>query len=391
MPRVAFNPKLIILLIIVILLLVLFIRLLIKRPGLAAIIALVPIILFVLFYFSSSYDIVPPVSTTIQRAQPSTSLRQYSNIQSPIWSEGIENELAADVYPSKIAAIRELGRKINKSLPIVMEAFPSLQEIEIFQNSQDSELVEEFRKVISQSNPDMKCKIVLDNPASSENVMVIYFLINTDYDSLKQVSWQKNPNENITGGTIRANISVNQRQQVSVPVNFVETPWVENFADFLNSQSNKQYIIARSAESCITPEEADRQTMDNAINQLGPMLLGFQNPFHLENKDIFESGIIADKFVQSFDGTAGKIWRQAILLDVSPDKLNRLAANIAGTSRVKINQWVKTILSIAGLFILITIVYAFLNAATRGYYSLTLKIIGIILAVIFLLTLLFVA
>jgi hypothetical protein len=357
------------------------IKLLKKNPKLAAILLIVPVVciaVFVLWYFFSK---TLPIETHVKEA---LRVEPYSNSSSPIWSEGIENKLSADVYPSKISAVRELGRKINRTLPLVMEAIDSLQEIEIFQNSQDLELVEEFRKVISQSNPDIKCKIVFENPTSSENVITIYFFINNDYYSLKQVSWQKNPNENIMSGTIRANILVNQKQQVTVPVSFTEKPWVENFANFLNTQPNKQYIVARSAESCLAPEEADRQAMQNVNEQLAPMLIRFQNPFHLENKDIFESGIIADKFVQSFDGSAGKIWREAILLDVSPDKLNRLAANIAGTSRVKINQWVKTILSIAGLFILITIVYAFLNAATRGYYSLTLKIIGIILAAIFL-------
>jgi hypothetical protein len=373
----------IILLLIVIPLLVLFIRLSIKRPGLAAIIALVPIILFVLFYFEKTSLIVPH-SSSVQLAQPSASLSQNLNLQSPIWSEGIENEFSADVYPSKKAAVRELGRKVNRSLPIVIESFPSIQEIEIFQNSQDLELVEEFQKVVAQFKPDIKCKIVFDNPTSSENVIVISFLINADYYSIKEVSWQNNPNDNIMSGTIRANILVNQKQQVSVPVSFSEKPWVENFSSFINSQTNKYYIIAKSNETSLSPEQADRQAMQNALEQVVPRLLSYVNPNRLGYKDLLESGIVVDKFVQSFDGSAGKFWRQAILLDVSYEKLTQLANRISNTGREKSKSLIGTILSIAGLFVLITIVYAFLNAATRGYYSLTLKIFGIILAAIFL-------
>ncbi len=365
----------IILLIIVIPLLVLFIRLSIKRPGLAAIIALVPIILFVLFYFTETSHKVSHVSTT-QQAQPATLPNLNSNVQSPIWSEGIENELSADVYPSKTAAIRELGRKVNRSLPIVIEAFPSIQEIEIFQHSQDLELVEEFQKIIAQNYPDMKCKVISDIAVAKENVISVYFIINTDYYSAE---------ENVTSGTIRGNILTNQGQQASVPVSFAEKPWVEDFAKYSNSHPNRQFIVAKSADSCIAPEEANQQAMQNACYEVGKLLTNLSN---INYNSLLESGIISDKFVQSFNGSAGKIWRQAILLDVSPAKLQHLANLITNTGRERSMDWAKTIFSVLGLFVLITIVYAFLNAATRGYYSLTLKIVGIILAAIFLLVIL---
>ena len=37
--------------------------------------------------------------------------------------------------------------------------------------------------------------------------------------------------------------------------------------------------------------------------------------------------------------------------------------------------------SIVGLLVLITVIYAFLNAATKGYYVWSLRIAGIVLAV----------
>jgi hypothetical protein len=38
--------------------------------------------------------------------------------------------------------------------------------------------------------------------------------------------------------------------------------------------------------------------------------------------------------------------------------------------------------SILGLLMLITVVYAFLNAATKGYYAWSLRIAGIVLALV---------
>ena len=128
--------------------------------------------------------------------------------------------------------------------------------------------------------------------------------------------------------------------------------------------------------------------IQNANEQVGPRLVSYLNPNKLEYKDILESGVIVDKFIQSFDGSAGKIWREAILLDVSPEKLNHLANQIANKNSVMQVTALKTIFSIAGLFILITIVYIFLNAATKGYYTWSLRIVGVILAVIILMIIL---
>jgi hypothetical protein len=187
----------------------------------------------------------------------------------------------------------------------------------------------------------------------------------------------------LQSGKFQATLSYLGKSTI-ISIDYVEQPWVENFASFQNSQTNKNYIVAKSNETSISPEDADWQAMNQAINQVAPKLLSYLNPNTLEGKDIIASGIVVDKFVQSFEGSSGKIWREAILLDVSPVKLQHLANMISNTGRERYMNWARMISSIVGLFILITIAYAFLNAATKGYYSLTLKIVGVILAAIFL-------
>lgn len=376
----------IILLIIVIPLLVLFIKLSIKRPGLAAIIALVPIILFVLFYFTKFSHIVP-YDSTAQMAQPSASLSQYSNVQTPIWSEGIENELSADVYPSKTAAVRSLGRQIKRPVKLLLGDQKIPNKIFVLQDEKYPELIDEFAKIVRLEYPEILCEIINVNSYSSkpdlpDEVSMLLKIV----DTKETASWQENSFEpSIAGkGRIEAFVAVKNGNS-TISVQFIEKPWVENFSLFTNQQSNKQYIVAKSNESCLTPGEADQQAIDNACNQVGPLILmNLKNPAILSTKDILNSGMVIDKFLQSFNGSNSQIWREAILLDVSSQKLNHLAATVSGASRARLNSWAKMIGSIFGLFVLITIVYAFLNAATRGYYSLTLKIVGIILAAIFL-------
>ena len=203
------------------------------------------------------------------------------------------------------------------------------------------------------------------------------------FDIKESAQWQKSDFDPSISSTGRIEASVLKRGgQSTINARFTEKPWVEDFSNFLNRLPHKQYIVARSTESCLTPGEADQQAINDACSHVGPLLTNLQDPIKLSPNDILESGMIVDRFVQSFEGTAGKIWRQALLLDVSNQKINQLALNIANISRARRNHLARTIFSVAGLLGLITVVYGFLNAATKGYYSWSLRIAGVVLAVI---------
>jgi hypothetical protein len=86
--------------------------------------------------------------------------------------------------------------------------------------------------------------------------------------------------------------------------------------------------------------------------------------------------------VQSFDGRAGKIWRQALLIDASAGKIEQLALRKAVVARAMKMSLARMFFSVVGLLVLITVVYAFLNAATKGYYAWSLRIAGAVLALV---------
>jgi hypothetical protein len=67
------------------------------------------------------------------------------------------------------------------------------------------------------------------------------------------------------------------------------------------------------------------------------------------------------------------------LLDVSPEKLTKLAHRKAAVMRATKKTWTRMSVSVFGFTILITLVYVFLNAATKGYYVWSLRIAGIVL------------
>ena len=383
--RFVFSPLLIMLSIGIIVgfigFILLFIKLLKSKPKFAALLLIVPVVLVLLGLMFFVNIRVPHSTSLITRPaiQQAVSFNSYPNSPSPIWSEGIENEFEADVYPSKTAAVRSIALKLNKEFRNIMPDSKMPETIVILVNPQELELADQLRDAIIKRYPEIKSRIVTNYSNSDVNEAYI----DLDLAETQTTNVSQGFRNILQSGTFQASLS-NQGKSTIIKVNYVDQPWVENFASFANSQPNKNYIVAKSNETSISPEDADWQAMNQAVNQVGSRLSRYLNPNTLEGKDIIASGILVDKFVQSFEGSSGKIWREAILLDVSQPKLQHLAVMISNTGRERAMDWMRMISSIVGLFILITIAYAFLNAATKGYYSLTLKIVGVILAAIFL-------
>ena len=100
----------------------------------------------------------------------------------------------------------------------------------------------------------------------------------------------------------------------------------------------------------------------------------------VEPADLYPAGIYVSRFAQQFAGSAGPICREALLLDVSNDNLSRIANAKFTQIRRERESWAKLIITFVGMFALIALVYAFLNAATRGYYTWALRVAAIVLA-----------
>jgi hypothetical protein len=98
--------------------------------------------------------------------------------------------------------------------------------------------------------------------------------------------------------------------------------------------------------------------------------------------DVANGGFIVDRFAQSFEGSAGRIWRQALLIDVSGPKLAQLAGQKTHEFRKMRESWARMGFSVIGVIVLIGVIYFFLNMATMGYYEWSLRIAGVILAIV---------
>lgn len=246
----------------------------------------------------------------------------------PIWLPGVEDQFEADVYPSKLSAKQAIGLRTKGQTGVNL-------------NTIDLET----------------------HPAP----------------------WSDESESKLSSGKIKA-IVTDGNKQTAIIANFVDKPWVENFADFVNRNPKTKWILARSQQSCTNQAEAEQQAISNSCNKIALLLnqmhkqrFAMRDGFTVTAADIRNGSFIADRFAQSFTGTAGRIWRQAILINASQDKLAKLAHQKKVAHQSWRARWLGELFSIAGLTLLICMVYLFLNAATRGYYTWSLRIASVVL------------
>jgi hypothetical protein len=413
MPKIFIMlPVLILVPLAMIAILVLFIKLCYKRPLVAGVVILLPVLLLASFFVirqrpfehwretstdwnlsSSETGGAGVVQINSNEASVNPTLPQSENA-AVIWTPGIEDEFEANIYPSKLSAVRSLGLHIDRAIQQVQENIVSPGRIVLLQGAQNHQLVEELGRAIKKVLPQTNYFIEPETAAVQDNEVAI--LLNTVDVQTQPVAWASNSGSNLTSGTIEAT-ALEKGKQCTINARFIEKPWVEDFSAFLNSNPNSHFIIAKSSESCMSEAEANNQAVQNACAQVAAMIgqgpvrrsgvpVSFARP--VTPADIVEGGFILDRFVQSFVGTAGKIWRQALLLDTSTNKLKNLARQKAAIANIRRKTFAGMFFSVAGLILLIILVYAFLNAATKGYYTWSLRIAGAVFALVLIILLL---
>lgn len=331
------------------------------------------------------HNTIAPIATQIVPQSPPA--------LSPIWSEGIEQQFVADVYPSQAAAGRALGRQIVTLLPTLTPDKQMPSSIQIFGQTDPRKLTAETLHAIADGirfdesvNQVLVEAVQIDRAESihMNDPQAISIEVSLPKSGYATLDYQKANNATITSGTLSLTL-MSQKNHLKRTAGFICKTWAENFAAFIN-QNQKTWRLARSQSSCTNENDAQQQALTDACSQAASVLHQWfqQQKMVLPNLninpiDLEQAGIIADRFAQSFEGVAGRIWRQALLLDFSPEKLNQLAQKHLRITTATRHSWFRSILTLAGLLALICLIYFFLNMATRGYYTWSIRIAMLVL------------
>ncbi len=298
-----------------------------------------------------------------------------------IWQEGIAGQFTANVYPSKATALKALRPKIEEAIRKEIEGNQNPPKVVLFAGGLTATEIHNL----------------MDNPDSVEASWTVESLPRNLQDN--EISIAVNFTSSGSTTITRDNrvfkyekgiLEVLVRRQ-SPPTTFKamveEKPWLEDLTGYQSLYPNSRFAVGRSHSSATDEKTAELEAVADACRQVARVLWEM-NPkrgnlltgeLTVNLTDIENRGMILDRFSQQLYGMAGSICRNALLIDLSPEKVRPLANAKFAIVAEQQRTWAKILLSFVGMAAVILLVYVFLNAATRGYYSWSLRIAAVIL------------
>lgn len=335
----------------------------------------------------SASDRAHQIATARPRVEPSPTPPPIAGMEAesgapfgrPAWLDADEYFPIADVYPSVEAAARGLAAKVARGLTEEGTLDPEA----IRKRVQSKALA-----VVAKAKRDRIKQLKRSAPIGP--------------DGLKQQGGNSDVYRLIVGvevgprGDDRLNAAVERLGETVVyaSVTTLHKPWVEDFSAYMNRNPNRKVFRARSRTPATSATEARRKAMDDAVRQLQERVLTQLAPRHdrISEQRLwsviraeFMAGRppIADRFVQRFERpSSADVYRAELLVDNSSSQIDHLVSSFERQQRAVRASWARLIFSLAGLALLIWVLYLFLNAATRGYYVITLRSGAFLLLVI---------
>ena len=325
---------------------------------------------------------------------------------SDVWLPTVDKTFQADVYPSPRAAAKALARKLS---PLLSKLTPDGQPPSIIQISGQGlqlpdadQIVADVAEVLRSSFETARVMTESVTPASPiERVETDAVSIRIDLPNRTMrhgTAWD--PGFQELAGPLRAKVRGRAAGQLTCDVRFIDKPWVDDYATFISTRPAGQWLKAQSNEFAISQHEAQEQAFRAAAEMLSQHAwdtvhqrfgVGGDGPAAKQQVidalvSAMRSGeFIVDKFAQRLSRSYGDVWREAILLDVSPNRLNASAqlGTVGPPQRPPVNwrvigSWASTL----GLVGFICVVYACLNLATKGYYAWSLRLTLMVIAAV---------
>ena len=358
---------------------------------------------------------VPPIS--VPRAMPVEVVGSATTPpSSDAWQPTVDKTFVADVYPSPRAAAQALARKLVPLLIMVTRERQAPSIIELrgdgLPASDADQIVADMAEVLRSKFNAATVRAVPATAVHIKEAERVFAESMTPASSIEPVNqnavsividmpngtarngtaWDANFQE--LAGPLRAHLRVGGSDaQYSCNVSFIHKPWVDDYATFISARPNGQWLRARSSQFAVTQHEAAEQALRAAAEVLSERSWtnGLKRPYGVQGDgpqakekivgvliDALRRGnFVVDKFAQRLSPSYGEVWRQAILLDVSPDKVHTFIQPFVTVQHVgrttpgraqAATLWslLARGLPIAGLVAFICVVYAFLKLATNG-------------------------
>lgn len=343
-------------------------------------------------------------SVTVQ-VNRAPSERSVATPASEAWIPSADHEFEADIYPSIESAAAALGRRMAASLKVFVSEDRRLPSATVEGNLPPSAMAaasEAFHRAWNKLPQTVPPTGPGPAPRPNQPLKLDLQRVADDTGRLEAT---------LSGGDSGHSVTRHAR--------YVDKPWVEDFEAYRSGQSNNDrtfLAVVYSPGLSPTRQEAESQTEQLAVARIQSEIEGLpsydrrgheREPHVLPNLirnalhghwaspwQARSGGIVGDRFTQRFHRDYGDVWRSAMLIQIqaSPNVLEGLrteaARQITASRHARRTDVTRTVVSIAGLAVLIVVVYLALNAATKGYYTWVLRgavVVIVVTGVVFLL------
>jgi hypothetical protein len=172
-------------------------------------------------------------------------------------------------------------------------------------------------------------------------------------------------------------------------------PWVVDFASY-TAEHPGQWIVGRCAGPCLSQAEAQLLARTDAARSICNLALirrGFTRDdqhwiVQRLDEDLQAGEFVSDDLPEHFTRPYGTIWTDSVLLNVSPEKLDRVLNQYRGELQARSIRSKRIEVIAGGVAVTTWLAYLLCNAITRGYFSLRLQMIAGTITAIALLVLL---
>lgn len=343
-----------------------------------------------LFSLRVRHVVVHPAYTEAVSSQGAT----IQTIKDPVvWREGLEEELMPVVYSSPQTAAYGLGVQLQETIA-ALQKMPS--QIVIAENAGDLDiaLLEQLRRGLKYVFPDAAIAIAAETsaevpPAGSIRISLRLQDVREPSIQIPEIQRvdivemaQTIPAGN-RQGTLQAVVQTADNKYVK-QVQFDDRAWLYDPETFRSAVGRGRWAVIASRDTAVTKEQVTEQIEQAAASYLDEQLRqDGMSRSNIQPTDLRSYGFVVDEYFQQLQGLSGPIWRGAMLLEVSPRRLQMLQqGKTAAVSQVR-KTWAYRILSLLGMILIISLLYAVVNALTKGYYSIVSAIIAIGCAAIF--------
>jgi hypothetical protein len=157
-------------------------------------------------------------------------------------------------------------------------------------------------------------------------------------------------------------------------------PWVDDFPAFVNATAGKQdWIVGRSTMPCVTEDEAFQAATRDAGEQLLARLRPQLSPRSYEPdseawlqrrlaRELVIGRLVSDRYVARVQRPFGELWSESVLVDASSSRVGAIARDYDAWMRGRSDTRRGAAASVVGLSLAILLIYAVVNAITRGYF-----------------------